>query len=110
DPGQGTLRWCTDGMRLRSPGAGTGAPQTLALRADGRGWLAGWLPVPPVHVLLDGREVGTFTPSHDNAGIFTIPLPASSRGADVVVTLRTPTFIPDAARYLSQQGDQVGQV
>jgi 4-amino-4-deoxy-L-arabinose transferase-like glycosyltransferase len=110
DPGQGTFRWCTDGMRLRFPGAGIGAPQTLALRADGRGWLAGWLPVPPVHVLLDGREVGTFTPSHDDVGIFTIPLPASSPGADVVVTLRTPTFIPDAARYLSQQGDQVGQV
>ncbi len=110
DPGQGTFRWCTDGMRLRFPGAGTGAPQTLALRADGRGWLAGWLPVPAVHVLLDGREAGAFTPSHDDVGVFTVLLPASSPGADVVVTLRTPTFIPDAARYLSQQGDQVGQV
>jgi hypothetical protein len=110
DPGQGTFRWCTDGMRLRFPRAGTGTPQTLVLRADGRGWLAGWLPVPPVHVLLNDQEAGAFTPSHDDVRVFSVALPASPSGADVVVTLRTPTFIPDAARYLSQQGDQVGQV
>jgi hypothetical protein len=32
-------------------------------------------------------------------------------GADVVIELRGPTFVPDAARYLSQQGKAaVGQV
>jgi hypothetical protein len=39
---RGTFRWCADGTRLRFPGAGTGAPQTLALRADGRGCLSAW--------------------------------------------------------------------
>jgi hypothetical protein len=107
---QGTFRWCTDGMRLRFPGAGTGAPQTLALRADGRGWLAGWLPVPPVRVYMGEQEAGSFTPSHDAVEVFAVALPPSPPGADVIVTLRTPTFIPDAARYLSQQGSQVGQV
>jgi hypothetical protein len=107
---RGTFRWCTDGMRLRFPGAGTGAPQTLALRADGRGWLAGWLPVPPVRMLVGEQEVGAFTPSHAEVQDFTVALPASPPGADVVVTLRTSTFVPDAARYLSQQGEQVGQV
>jgi hypothetical protein len=108
DP-QGTFRWCSDGAQLRFPAAGTGATQTLALRADGRGWLAGWLPVPPVHVYLGGQLAGTFTPSHDDVREFTVALPPTPPGADVIVTLRTPTFIPDAARYLSQQGILVGQ-
>jgi hypothetical protein len=105
-----TFRWCTNGARLRFTGAGTGRPQTLALRADGRGWLDGWLPVPPVHIVLGDQEAGAFSPSHGDAQVFTIALPPTPAGADVVVTLRTATFIPDAARYLSQQGDQVGQV
>jgi hypothetical protein len=106
----GTFRWCTDGARLRFPGAGTGAPQTLALRADGRGWFDGLLPVPPVHVFLGEQEIGTFTP--DSAAIreLAVALPASPAGADVVVSLRTSTFIPPAERYISQQGAQVGQV
>jgi 4-amino-4-deoxy-L-arabinose transferase-like glycosyltransferase len=106
---QGTFRWCGDRARLRFPGAGTGAPQTLALRADGRGWLGGWLPVPPVQVFLGGQLAGTFTPSHTEVQEFSVALPPTPPGADVVVMLRTPTFIPDAARYLSQQGSQVGQ-
>ncbi|MFL5805238.1 MAG: hypothetical protein ACJ8CR_26290, partial [Roseiflexaceae bacterium] len=108
DP-QGTFRWCADGAQLRFPAAGTGAPQTLALLADGRGWLAGWLPVPPVRVELDEQQAGAFTPSHAAVREYTVVLPATPPGADVVVTLRTPTFIPDAARYLSQQGIQAGQ-
>jgi 4-amino-4-deoxy-L-arabinose transferase-like glycosyltransferase len=104
-----TFRWCTDGARLRFPGAGAGAPQTLVLRADGRGWLPGWLPVPPVRVFLGDQEAGSFTPDHNGIGDFSIALPPTPRGADVIITLRTPTFIPDAARYLSQQGGQVGQ-
>jgi hypothetical protein len=106
---QGTFRWCSDGAQLRFPSAGTGAPQTLALRADGRGWLAGWLPVPPVSIYLGAQQVGAFTPSHSNVREYTVALPAAPPGADVVVTLHTPTFIPDAARYLSQQGALVGQ-
>jgi tetratricopeptide (TPR) repeat protein len=109
DP-QGTFRWCTDGAQLRFPRAGTGAPQTLVLRADGRGWLNGWLPVPPVQVYLGEQLAGTFTPSHTDVAEYSIALPAVAPGADIVITLRTPTFVPDAARYLSQQGSQVGQV
>jgi hypothetical protein len=79
------------------------------LRADGRGWLPGWLPVPPVRVFLGDREAGSFTPDHNGIRDFAIALPPTPRGADVIITIRMPTFIPDAARYLSQQGGQVGQ-
>jgi hypothetical protein len=106
---QGTFRWCTDGARLRFPRAGTGAPQTLALSADGRGWLGGWLPVPPVRAFLGDQLAGAFTPSHDTVREFAVALPPTPPGADVVVTLRTPVFFPDAARYLSQQSRQAGQ-
>jgi hypothetical protein len=63
-----------------------------------------------VQVLLGYKPAGAFTPSRDGVRDFVVALPASPPGADVVVTLRTPTFVPDAARYLSQQGEQVGQV
>jgi hypothetical protein len=105
------FRWCTDGARLRFPGAGTGAAQTLTLRADGRGWFDGLLPVPPVRVIVGDRLAGDFTPGPDNVSEFTITLPPTARGADVVVTLRTATFVPGADRYLKQQGKAVvGQV
>jgi hypothetical protein len=105
----GTFRWCTDGAQLRFPGAGTGAAQTLALRADGRGWPKDMPPVPPVRVFIGEREAGAFTPDHSGVREFMVTLPATPRGADVVVTLRTRTFLPDAADYLGQQGAQVGQ-
>jgi hypothetical protein len=108
---KGNFRWCTDGARLRFPAAGNGAPQTLALRADGRGW-AGYAPAPPpVRVFAGDRLAGTFTPDSHGPREFTIALPASPKGADVIVTLRSDTFIPGADRYLRQQGKAVqGQV
>ncbi|HJZ48406.1 MAG TPA: hypothetical protein VKE41_14615 [Roseiflexaceae bacterium] len=104
------FRWCTDGARLRFPDAGTGAAQTLALRVDGRAWFDGLRPAPPIHVFVGEQEAGAFTPGPSVAE-FSVLLPPTSSGADVVVTLRTDTFIPAADRYLSQQGKPVvGQV
>jgi hypothetical protein len=108
---QGNFRWCTDGARLRFPAAGTGAPQQLTLRADGRGWFDGLKPPSAVHVLLGDQEAGVFTPDSQAVGEFQILLPASPAAADVIVTLHMDTFIPGADRYLSQQGKPVvGQV
>jgi hypothetical protein len=105
------FRWCTDGARLRFPAAGTGAPQTLALRADGRGWSDGLRPPPEVHVFLGDQPAGAFTASPGDVAEWSVSLPPSPAGADVVVTLRMDTFIPGADRYLSQQGKPVvGQV
>jgi hypothetical protein len=107
---QGNFRWCTDGARLRFPAAGTGAPQILALRADGRGWFD-LTPPSMVHVLIGEHEAGVFTPDSQAVGEFQIMLPPASAGAEVVVTLRMDTFIPGADRYLRQQGKPVvGQV
>jgi hypothetical protein len=60
-------------------------------------------------VFVGDLEAGAFPPSQAEVRVFTLALPPAPPGADVVVTLRTPTFIPDAARYLSQQGAQAGQ-
>ena len=66
---------------------------------------------PTVRVLVAGREIGSFTPASDTVGEFSIALPASPAGGDIEITLRTATFVPDAARYNSQQGEAVvGQV
>lgn len=112
DPGaNGTFRWCTDGARLRFPGAGSGAPQTLALRVDGRGWSSFASAAPPVRVQINGVEAGVFTPDLAAPREVTVALPATAPGADVIVTLRTDTFVSEPARYLSQQGRAVvGQV
>lgn len=105
----GNYRWCSDGAQLRFPAAGTGAAQTLVLAADGRGW-QGFGAAPPVRVLLGEREAGSFTPSMDAPQEFRVALPPTPAGQDVVITLRTATFIPDAGDYNRQQGALAGQV
>jgi hypothetical protein len=105
---QGNFRWCTDGAQLRFPAAGTGAPQKLALRADGRGWAGYAATPPPVRVFVGDRLVGTFTPDLSEPRTFTVALPAAPNRADVIVTLRSDTFIPGPDRYLHQQGKAVG--
>lgn len=108
---QGNFRWCTNGARLRFPAAGTGTPQTLALRADGRGWDDGLRPPSTVQVLIGDQEAGVFTPDSHTVSEFQVRLPPSPAGADVIVTLHMDTFVPGANRYLSQQGKPVvGQV
>jgi hypothetical protein len=116
-PGEGdvaerrTYRWCTNGALLRFPGAGRAHSQRLTFMVDGRGWPSDLRPVPPVRVLLDGNEIGAFPPDVGEMRTFEVTLPPMSEGADVVIELRGPTFVPDAARYLSQQGEAaVGQV
>lgn len=116
-PGEGdaatrtTYRWCTDGARLRFPGAGRAHPQRLVFIIDGRGWSPDLRPVPPVRILLDGQIIGAFPPDGEDGRTFEVILPPMPEGADVVIELRGPTFVPDAARYLSQQGEAaVGQV
>jgi hypothetical protein len=116
-PGEGdaatrtTYRWCTNGALLRFPGAGRAHPQRLVFIVDGRGWSRDLRPVPPVRVLLDGHIIGAFPPDGEDGRTFEVVLPPMPEGADVVIELRGPTFVPDAARYLSQQGKAaVGQV
>ncbi|MDW8215548.1 MAG: hypothetical protein RMJ55_18505, partial [Roseiflexaceae bacterium] len=65
----------------------------------------------PVRVLLAGNEIGAFPANPDGVRTFEIALPPLPEGDDVVIELRGPVFVPDAARYLSQQGEAaVGQV
>ena len=106
----GTYRWCTDGAQMRFPAAGTGAAQTLVLRADGRGWRDHASVPPPVRVFLGDTEVGNFTPTLEGPQEFTVALPATPAGTEVVITLRTPTFIPGADDFNNQQGPQASQV
>lgn len=112
DPsGGGTFRWCGDGARLRFVGAGSGAPQTLLLRVDGRGWPRDLLPAPPIRVELGGQTVGQFTPDPNGVVVVMVPLPPMVPDADVVLTLRGASFVDGPERYLSQQGRAaVGQV
>ncbi|NOK59343.1 MAG: hypothetical protein GFH27_549283n197 [Chloroflexi bacterium AL-W] len=97
-----TFRWCTDGAQLRFPAAGSGTTQVLELHVDGRGWRAYASEAPATQVLLDDELVGTF--SANGVETVMVTLPPTPAGEDVVVTLRTPTFIPEAADYLNQQG------
>lgn len=106
-----TYRWCTDGALLRFPGAGRVYPQRLMFTVDGRGWPVDLRPASPVRVLLAGNEIGAFPANPDGVRTFEIALPPLPEGDDVVIELRGPVFVPDAARYLSQQGEAaVGQV
>jgi len=106
-----TYRWCTSGAMLRFPGAGRTHPQRIVFTVDGRGWPADLQPTPPVHVLVEGDTIGAITPDRSGPRAFELPLPATSEGADVVIELRGASFVPDAARYLSQQSEHVtGQV
>ncbi|GAB4192593.1 MAG: glycosyltransferase family 39 protein [Roseiflexaceae bacterium] len=103
-----TFRWCGDGARLRFPAAGNGRAQTLVLRADARAW-AGFATQPPLlAVLANNQPVGNCALGFalGECSVALLPMPP---GSDLVITLRTPTFIAPATRYVSQQGSQVGQ-
>lgn len=104
--GKDTWRWSAGESFLRFPAAGTGAPQILRLRIDGT---SVDLPDPRFSVWIDGAQVATQPLSRD-VRVYDVPLPASASGADVVVTLRAPVFVPPAADLLAQQGPQVGQL
>jgi hypothetical protein len=110
-PGEGdaaerrTYRWCTDGALLRFPGAGRAQAQRLMVTVDGRGWPADLRPASPVRVLLLGNEIGAFPANPNGVRTFEVSLPPMADGADITIELRGSVFVPDAARYLSQQGE-----
>lgn len=106
----GTFRWCSSTTQMRFPGAASGGPQTLVLRTDGRGWPTDMPPPPPVTVLLGERPIGSFSADQRAVREVSVPLPTQPAGADVLVTLRAATFVPDASDYLAQQGAQAGQL
>jgi 4-amino-4-deoxy-L-arabinose transferase-like glycosyltransferase len=106
-----TYRWCSDGAQLRFPAAGAGAQQQLTIRADGRGWAGQVDQAPLVRVLVGGQEVGSFTPDLAGPREYSITLPPAPVGTDVVVTLRSATFVPGPERFLRQQSERsLGQV
>ena len=100
-----TWRWSGPVAQLRFPQAGTGAPQVLRLRVDGRA-----RPDDARFDVLLGDQLVASTPLSHSAQTYEVPLPASPAGADVLITLRTPPFVPNAADFLAQQGPQAGQL
>lgn len=104
------LRWCTDGAQFRLPGAGSGSTQRLTLQVDGRGWPADITPSGPVEIWLDNRIIGTFAADTRTVRTVTIDLPVQPAGGDVEITLRGPTFVPDAVDYRRQRGPLTGQM
>jgi hypothetical protein len=104
------FRWCSNSAQLRFPQAATGVSQTLVLRADGRAWQVQGQ-IPTFRIMMAGEIVGSFVLDTSGVAEYTIELPAQPPGSEVLITLHGPTFVPDAARYNSQQGRLVvGQV
>ncbi|OAN49081.1 hypothetical protein A6A03_06945 [Chloroflexus islandicus] len=108
DPALGaTVRWASETARLRFPAAATGQPRQFCVRAA-----ANWppdLPSPTVQVALGETVLGTLTPDR-SLREDCVPLPALPAGADYVITLTSPGFVPDALDLVRRQGPQVGQV
>ncbi|MFP4437863.1 MAG: ArnT family glycosyltransferase [Chloroflexaceae bacterium] len=104
----GTFRWSGPEARLRFPQAGSGQPQDLCLRADGRGWPDD-LAQPTFRLLRDAQTLATFELQRA-VQVYCARLPAGLVGSDVVITLQADTFVPGAADLLGQQGPQVGQL
>lgn len=105
----GTVRWSGPEAQLRFPAAGSGGEQQICLRADGRGW-PGDLPRPQFRLLLDEQTFATIDLQRAGVEIYCATLPPAPPGADVIVTLRSDTFVPNAADLLGQQEAQVGQL
>ncbi len=111
--GDGTFRWSADEAWLLFPAQGSGTSRQICLRADGRGWPQD-LALPTFDLLLataapEPLLVDTLQ-LRRGVAVYCTELPPVPPGADVVVLLRTPTFVPAAADLLAQQGPQVGQL
>lgn len=111
----GTFRWSGPEALLRFPQQGTGMPQQVCLRSDGRGW-PNDMPRPHVSLLhypggLDqpAQQVATFVVPAD-VRVVCQQVPPTPAGADVMLALHSETFVPDAADLLAQQGPQTGQL
>ena len=87
-----TWRWSGGVAQLRFPQAGTGAPQTLRLRVDGR--------ARPddvrFSVLLGEREVASVPLSRSDQ-VYEVPLPATPAGAGSRPLRRASTYAPKPA-------------
>ena len=112
DPGAGgNFRWCTDAAQLRFPGAGRNSSQTLLLRVDARAWKLRATQAPELSVWLGDTLLGKARPDLKAVSELHFSVPPTVKDTQLVFTVRTATFVPDAARYNSQQGtDVVGQV
>jgi len=102
-----TLRWATGYSALRFPGAGSGAPRQLCLRLGGA-WPTD-LALPEVSVSLAGERLGVIALQRELREVC-LALPARPPGADYLVALHAPTFVPDALDLVAQQGPQTGQL
>ncbi len=103
-----TVRWATGDSALRFPGAASGRPQRLCLTISGLGWPQD-LALPTVDVDLDGGSLGAIPLTRALREVC-LSLPARPAGADLTLTLRSATFVPDALDLVRQQGPQVGQL
>jgi 4-amino-4-deoxy-L-arabinose transferase-like glycosyltransferase len=111
----GTFRWSSAEARLLFPGQGQPEGQQVCLRADGRGWPPD-LPMPTFTLALaasqDAPADAPFARHTLQRAVHTYcaELPPTAAGADLVLVLRSPTFVPPAADLLAQQGPQAGQL
>lgn len=96
--GERTYRWSAGTARLRFPQAGTGRPLTLLLSL--RGWRPEGEAPAEVEVVMEGTIVARLTAPAD-WGEHEVHLPSVPAGQDVVVTLRTTTFLPAPSDLLS---------
>ncbi|HET7090056.1 MAG TPA: mannosyltransferase family protein, partial [Anaerolineae bacterium] len=79
--------------RIDLPGLGSGAP--LHLHLDLHEFRPSPLSPQPMTILLNGRELARFTPGVDLAGYdFDLPATAVNLRGDVVLELRSDTFVP----------------
>jgi 4-amino-4-deoxy-L-arabinose transferase-like glycosyltransferase len=105
---QATLRWASGESQLRFPGAGSGTSQQFCMHLTGLGWPTD-LPMPIVEVFADNAPLGAIQLTAQ-LETHCMPLPTTPAGSDIVITTHSPTFIPNAADLLAQQGPQVGQL
>lgn len=104
----GTFRWSGPQGYLRFPQQGTGQPQQLCFRADGRGYPTDH-PLPTLTIVHRGKDVALVN-MRRAVETYCRPLPPTPIGEDVLIIIRSPIFIPDAADLRAQQGPQVGQL
>ena len=109
EAGVGTFRWSTAEAHLRFPQAGIAGEQQFCMRADGRGW-PNDLALPRLQLITRQQVFASITPQRD-VQVYCATLPASMpAGADIVITIHSDIFTPEADDLLTQQGIQAGQL
>lgn len=99
-------RWSGPQSRLRFPAAGTGQPQTLTLRVNNYTQL----PSAQVTPSLRGQALTPFElSSQPEWREVTIALPPTAAGADVVIDLRSPVFLPGPEQLAVNMRSEVRQ-